>query len=1388
LGSTTKSGEIELTISDPLLSKVTLISNKAQVVLGRKTKVTVIGELSNGKPADLTKEGISIIYESLNEDIATVSEDGTVTAIKEGTATIKAVVKSGDISLETTVNISVVDPSKIENSKTRATYYTEEKVAAARENVKKYDWAKSLEAAAVKEADKYLAVGGELNDEFLWNLVTPQSIPRTMFHIQRTKAGELGCPVCGKDITPYGSYPFKVDPINEPWKITCPSCNTKFPTNDFGAYYESGLDEHGIFYPELADKSLLKNTLYPEKGETWGVDDGYGWKNGNDVWTFIAYYNHWALWYQSGIIHKAIVAFRDAYLYTGDLKYAHAGIILLDRIADVYPDMDITDYLWDEGFDNGQPSWHTCQGKVLNDIWETIIVTDFASAYDAFFPALNDSDPAGVVPFLSEKADKYGLGILKYSTKGIKKNIEDNILRQVLPGVQNSQIRGNNGMHQAALAMAAVVLDEEGTTQEMLDFNFKSGGLERINDSKYPNGRHFIVTGGNILSLLVDDVDRDGAGNEAAPGYNQIWIDQMLQVADVLDGYDRYPEADLYKNVKFRKMFQSHYQLIMIGNYIPSIGDSGGTGNAGITLDKNMFVKAFEKFGDYEYAQVAYMLNGNSIYGIHGDIFSPNPEKVAEEIQAVIETYGTLDLGSRNMTGYGLATLRDGKDYTKRVGYSFDFLEMPIADSSGKEYKQVAGPSLFYRSAGEGDYITLKFTVTESDEYNVGLITMKASLYGKYIVKIDGKQIGDEFDPYSETLVESDIMDFGKVYLEAGEHTITLECVGKNEASTNYVIGLRYLILENKDAEEARKINEIYGNRQRDVWMYYGRTSGHGHWDALNLVIHAFGMDLAPDLGYPEYTGEDPKRLQWISNTISHNTVVVDKSKQDVIWVGTPKHFDETELVSLMDVDASGAYPQTDMYRRTTAMIKVDDANSYIVDFFRIIGGEDHHFSFHSNNATVTVDGLNLTTQETGTYAGPDVNFGVRPANDSVDGTYYKGPGFHYLRNVEKDDNPSSIFSVDWKQVEDPRVHLRLTMLGELDSAALAIGEPPLNNANNPRELKYMIAHRTAKDGKELDSTFVSVIEPYKENRYIESISPVTLRKDGVLVEGNDAKAVKVVLTNGRVDYIVYSLDKDAVYTVDDKFEFSGFFGVYSEADGKQIVGYINDGTTIGKQIKDAKARLTGTVTGFTETLEINNEITVQMDTDDFNSKDLIGRYIYVENDGVRNAAYQIKGIKLKDGNKVVLDIGDATLIRKWADPQDFSKGFVYDIAKGANFVIPLSSYEEKLFEVKNIKFTNLQGEEVNSLTDGAEIRASAEIVNNTGNDVPVVIIIALYDKYDRIVNFSTASQNIGTNSVTLEAGFRLPGKIDGHRIKVFIWDSWDGMRPLTNAVEFPQK
>src|SRR5690606_37368403 len=129
--------------------------------------------------------------------------------------------------------------------------------------------------------------------------------------------------------------------------------------------------------------------------------------------------------------------------------------------------------------------------------------------------------------------------------------------------------------------------------------------------------------------------------------------------------------------------------------------------------------------------------------------------------------------------------------------------------------------------------------------------------------------------------------------------------------------------------------------------------------------------------------------------------------------------------------------PQTDLYKRTTALIKVDDANSYAVDFFRVKGGNDHHFSFHSGEGAVTTEGLSLVDQPTGTYAGADVEYGVRPPN-------YTNSGFHFLKNVTRDDAPPAQFSVDWQLKDtwnlygngahaDTDVHLRLTMMGEVD-------------------------------------------------------------------------------------------------------------------------------------------------------------------------------------------------------------------------------------------------------------------------------------------------------------------------------------------------------------------
>lgn len=147
-----------------------------------------------------------------------------------------------------------------------------------------------------------------------------QSIPRSYSYCVQGSKQTFRCLNCGEEIKASGNYPFLADPVNNPWKLECPKCHMKFPTNDFEAYYKSGLNEHGNFDPLLANKGLLKNTLYPEKGDQWGVDDGNGYIDASGYkYTFIAYYTHWlpclvlstttVLWLIVLLIHSYLCAF-----------------------------------------------------------------------------------------------------------------------------------------------------------------------------------------------------------------------------------------------------------------------------------------------------------------------------------------------------------------------------------------------------------------------------------------------------------------------------------------------------------------------------------------------------------------------------------------------------------------------------------------------------------------------------------------------------------------------------------------------------------------------------------------------------------------------------------------------------------------------------------------------------------------------------------------------------------------------------------------------------------------------------------------------------------------------------------------------------------------------
>src|SRR5690606_2416947 len=140
---------------------------------------------------------------------------------------------------------------------------------------------------------------------------------------------------------------------------------------------------------------------------------------------------------------------------------------------------------------------------------------------------------------------------------------------------------------------------------------------------------------------------------------------------------------------------------------------------------------------------------------------------------------------------------------------------------------------------------------------------------------------------------------------------------------------------------------------------------------------------------------------------------------------------------------------QTELYRRTTALIRVDEINSYVVDLFRVKGGDEHHYCFHSAEGAVTAQGLELISQSKGSYAGEDVEFGKNPDDGAAPISDYQGAGFHWLKNVERDSDPGEHFSFDWA-VKDTwnalgmseDIHLRLTMLGDYDEIAMADGLP----------------------------------------------------------------------------------------------------------------------------------------------------------------------------------------------------------------------------------------------------------------------------------------------------------------------------------------------------------
>ena len=527
------------------------------------------------------------------------------------------------------------------DAKQQSRFVTAPMRAAALANAERFPWAREQQQRAVSAAKPWV----ERSDDELWAMVPAQELPRTIYTNEGViyKGQRPACPNCG-DAAPakYGRSWWSLS-LDKPWKIQCKQCGEVYPKNDFGAFYKTALDEHGMFRRKLGDRSLLFHADHPDPDDPLHdlyVDDGYGMFDPRGKrHDAIAYYCQHALWRP---VQGGLDALAHAYTLTSDPRYAHKAAVLLDRIADVYPEMDYLP-LHKLGFQHSQGG--TGLGRIEGCIWETRVLQRMARAYDVIFDAVQGD--AQLVAFSSAKAKQFRLGD-KDSIEAICRHVEDHLLLEALKSCKDGRISGNTGMTHLCLAASAIALDRPVLTEEWLDWLF---------DPRFPGHKRW--HNDPVPRVLVEGLDRDGMGGECG-GYGLIWLRSMHELITVLAAYPEHNKHNLLQDYpKLKQSFFVQSRLNVLDAMMPNTGDSGAVGAWGRQGSAATYMLAYKLYRDPRFANLAHREHAvhKSSLRLSGDVYQPDPNALIDEVRKIGRA-APSKLQSEHFGRYGQASLQ----------------------------------------------------------------------------------------------------------------------------------------------------------------------------------------------------------------------------------------------------------------------------------------------------------------------------------------------------------------------------------------------------------------------------------------------------------------------------------------------------------------------------------------------------------------------------------------------------------------------------------------------------------------------------------------------------------------------------------------------------------
>ena len=478
-------------------------------------------------------------------------------------------------------------------------------------NANSYDWAAKIRKQAIADAERWR----KISDDELRSYMFGPAITRS--HMVWSSGF---CPKCRK---PVPMYDWQIDAWARPWKARCPHCNEQFPKNDFEKFYRSGLDEHAVFDPRRADRALLFNVEHPDPSDplrSFGVDDGEGYVEGNNRWRFIGAYLLYGQWTQR--IEAGIKNLATAYTVTGDTVYAHKAAMMLNRVADLWPAFDYAS----QGLVYERARYG---GGVAGYIWyaitSAITARELVAAYDKIYDGIR--------------------GDTKFD--GMRKNIEDNILRDVLKHPE--KIRSNYPWPERTLSLIRTVLNWPENRVEL---------RSKLNE---------IVSKG----VAVDGL----SGEKGLDSYATI---APRELGSIIEEYARLdpgllPEL-LQRSPKLRETYRFHFDTWIDRQYYPNTGDAGSfarkaTNYAGLTFPSadsasevsiySFLGRMWKATGDAFYAQLAWNGNGNKADGLPHDIFAEDPARFADEVRQTVAREGVWPKAvSVNKKEWRIAILR----------------------------------------------------------------------------------------------------------------------------------------------------------------------------------------------------------------------------------------------------------------------------------------------------------------------------------------------------------------------------------------------------------------------------------------------------------------------------------------------------------------------------------------------------------------------------------------------------------------------------------------------------------------------------------------------------------------------------------------------------------